>query len=69
MDKDVIIKDDFLSNISNKGEYDTVFFDEHDIMHWVTSPKKKNLTVVITYDNIYGGSRGGECGLGKQNLF
>ena len=59
MDKDVIIKDDFPLNISHKGEYDTVFFDEHDIMHWVTSPNTKNLTVVINYDNVYGGSRGG----------
>ena len=60
MDRDVVANDDFPSNKSTKGEYDSLFLDEPDIMHWITSPKKKNLTVVFTYDIIYGGSCGGE---------
>ena len=69
MDRDVVVKNDFPSNKSTKGEYDTLFLDEHDIMHWVTSPNIKNLSVVINYDNVYGGSHGGALGLGKLNLF
>ena len=71
MDRDVVANDDFPSNKSIKGEYDSLFLDESDIMHRITSPKKKNLTVVFTYDIIYGGSYGGveKSGLGRRCLF
>ena len=46
---------------SIKGEYDSLFFDEPDIMYWILSPKKKkNSTVVFSCDIIHGGSYGGE---------
>ena len=33
MDRDVVANDDFPSNKCTKGEYDSLFLDEPDIMH------------------------------------